>query len=277
DELVEGAGLIDRNGKLVGIMQFKLTPKLNYALPIEYVVSESNGAAQTVVYQTSSAAFISQRDAAAGVEKMIEPPLDFAKLDNVYSYSRSALVGKLTMLDDTSAEAHAKPVNAKITATDASRASRTIAEMDLTAPRVAWSPLPPEKVQVKREELAGAFGEAYVREAFTPYAYGELRYRIPLDRFCKDVTADEVHNVVLTLSDGRTTGDFGYADMVNVCAAHEDADGTVWEREWGMVDGGAAAAVPGDPEPSGNPIKGKGKSKTTKAKIKAKGKAKKRR
>lgn len=277
DETVEGAGLIDRNGKLVGVMQFKLTPKLNYALPIEYVSSEAGGAAVDVAHQTASAAFIAQRDAALVVEKALEPPLDYAKLENVYSYSRTALVGKLTMLDDTSAETHKKPVHAKVTATNADRASRVIAELDLDTPLTAWSPLPADKVQAKREELSKAFGETYVRESFDPYAYGELRYRIPLENFCKNVTADEVHNVVLTLADKRTTGDFGYADMVNVCAAQEDGDGTLWEREWGMVTTGTDAAVPGQPEPGASPTKDKGKAKGVKAKMKAKGKTKKRR
>ncbi len=274
DEDIEGAGVLDRSGKLVGIMQFKLTPKLNYALPIEYVIGENDGIAHTIpgLRYTNSGSFVAQRDAAVQVDKPIEPPIDFAKLENLYSYSRTALVGKLVMLDDPSSEAHAKPVKFKMTATNASRAVRTIAEGELTPPLVQWAPYPADKVEAKRDELAKAFGDSYAKDAFSPYAYGELRYRIPLNLFCKNVTNEEVHNVNLTLADGRTTGDFGFADLINVCAAQEDGDGSVWERDWGMIDGkGAVPAASGD-----GMAKGKGKAKLAKGqKAKAKGKGKK--
>ncbi len=276
DESVEGAGIFDRQGQLVGIMQFKLTPKLNYALPIEYVLSEQEAVGQPLVRHPSSPAFIAQRDAAAGVDKVLEAPLDFGKLDNVYSYSRTALVGRLVMLDDPSAESHSKPVAFKMTATNATRAVRTIAEGKLEPPLTSWFAYPADKVDAKRDELSKAFGDAYVRESFSVYQYGELRYRIPFKLFCKEVTAEEVHNVSLTLADGRTTGDFGFADLVNVCAAQEDGDGSVWEREWSMAEGmkPGAAAQPGSPDDAS--LKGKAKTKAAKAKIKTKVKGKRR-
>jgi hypothetical protein len=275
DENVEGAGIFDRQGQLVGIMQFKLTPKLNYALPLEYAVSEKGAVGQPLVRHPSSTAFIQQRDAAASVDKPIEAPLDFSKLENVYSYSRTALIGKLVMLDDPSAESHNKPVTFKITATNAARAVRTIAQGELKPPLTQWYAYPADKVDAKKDELSKAFGDAYVRDAFSVYSYGELRYRIPFPTFCKEVTAEEVHNVNLTLSDGRTTGDFGFADLVNVCAAQEDGDGSVWEREWAMGGGGKSAAEPASPDEAGS-AKMKAKAKLAKAKTKAKAKAKRR-
>lgn len=273
DENVEGAGIFDRQGQLVGIMQFKLTPKLNYALPLEYAVSEKDAIGQPLVRHPSSQAFTQQRDSAAEVEKLIEAPLDFGKLENVYSYSRTALIGKLVMLDDPSAVSHSKPVAFKLTATNATRAVRTIAEGKLEAPLTQWAPYPADKVEAKRDELSKAFGDAYVRDAFSVYTYGELRYRLPFKLFCKDVTAEEVHNLNLTLADGRTTGDFGFADLVNVCAAQEDGDGSVWEREWAMGEG-AKGVQPAAPDEAAGTTKMKGKAKVAKAKAKAKGKAK---
>ncbi len=267
DENVEGAGIFDRSGQLVGIMQFKLTPKLNYALPIEYALSEKGAIGQPLVRHPSSPAFIQQRDAAASVDKPIEAPLDFGKLENVYSYSRTALVGRLVMLDDPSAGSHNKPVAFRMTATNATRAVRTIAEGKLEAPLTSWFAYPADKVDAKRDELSKSFGDAYVRESFSVYQYGELRYRVPFKLFCKDVTAEEVHNVSLTLADGRTTGDFGFADLVNVCAAQEDNDGSVWERDWGMSEGMKAAEPDAPADVAG---KGKGKAKVAKAKAKAK-------
>ncbi|HSI06119.1 MAG: serine protease [Myxococcota bacterium] len=267
DENVEGAGIFDRSGQLVGIMQFKLTPKLNYALPIEYAVSEKGAIGQPLIRHPSSQAFVQQRDAAASVDKAIEAPLDFGKLDNVYSYSRSALIGKLVMLDDPSAGSHNKPVAFRMTATNATRAVRTIAEGKLETPLTQWFAYPADKVDAKRDELSKSFGDAYVRDSFSVYQYGELRYRIPFKLFCKEVTAEEVHNVNLTLADGRTTGDFGFADLVNVCAAQEDGDGSVWEREWGMGEG----MKPGEPAtPAAAGAKSKTKVKATKVKVKTK-------
>lgn len=254
NDATRGAGVFDSRGTLVGVLAFALTSKLNYALPIEYLTTGQGVAASLVTGHTPSQEFNVQHEAAKKHPASLTRPLDFNTVQSEYRYSRSAIVGRMFILDKKDGGAHNHPMAFKLVATNAEKKSRTIAEGLIEPPNMKWSSSEQER-RKKAEELRNAFGDVYLDANFNPYDYGEIRYRIELSQFCKDVTAEEVHNFTVTLADGRNTGAFGYSDLVNVCAAREDGDGGEWEKAWGMMGEQKSATAEASPRAAKQPKK----------------------
>lgn len=261
-----GSGLFDASGKLVATIGFVLGPKLVFALPIDYAMREPKSLTSSFVDAgAASDGFKAKRDAAKKDTTVIPKPPAFADLAPNYHFSHTAVVGYFSMLDKKDAPITDKPARWKLEAIDVERKKRVLAEGELVPPFLQWN-VTAERTQARADELAMLFGKSFVEHAFAPFAYGELRWRLPFSLYCSKVTGDEVHNFVITLADGRTGGELGFPDLVNVCTGQEAGDGTAWEKAWGMDT--AAAATP--------PPAGKA-GKAPKAKAKPKGKTKKRR
>jgi hypothetical protein len=236
----DGAGVFGADGRLIGVLAFTLAPTLTYVLPIEYLAGGDGALAAPAVGKVKmSPAFEAHRVEAASHREPLRRPLSFDQLQVEQAFSRTALVGRITLLDAPGARAaHASPVRYQLEAIDAQKARRTLAEGAIATADQRWEPL-----AAKQAELAAAttkqFGPEYVSSHLAPYELGELRYRLPFHLFCKQVTDQEVHALTLTLADGRKTGEVAFADLVNICAAIEDGDGTAMEKAWGL---GLAAA-----------------------------------
>jgi len=238
----DGGGVFGPDGRLVGVLAFTLAPKLTYVLPIEYLTADDGALAAAAVGKVKpSAAFETHRVEAAKQREPLRRPLAFEKLQVEQTYSRTALVGRIVLLDEAGAKAaHAAPVRYRLEAVDAQKARRTLAEGAVAAADQRWEPLAGRKAELAAATTA-QFGPEYVAEHLAPYDLGELRYRVPFATFCKQVTDTEVHALTLTLADGRKSNEIAFADLVNVCASLEDGEGTALEKAWGMGVGAAPA------------------------------------
>jgi hypothetical protein len=244
----DGGGVFGPDGHLVGVLAFTLAPKLTYVLPIEYLTAVDGALAAAAVGKVKvSAAFEAQRAGAVGHPEPLRRPLAFDQLQVEQSFSRTALVGRITLLDEPGGKAaHASPLRYRLEAVDAQKARRILSEGAIAGADQRW-----EALVAKKAELAAAttaqFGAEYVTAHIAPYELGEVRYRLPFTVFCKQVTDSEVHALTLILADGRKTNEIAFADLVNVCAAIEDGDGTALEKAWGL--GVAAGPVAKAPKP----------------------------
>lgn len=256
-----GSGLFDASGKLVATIGFVLGPKLVFALPIDYAMREPRSLTSSFTDGgASSDAYKAKRDAAKKDTTVIPKPPAFADLMPTYHFSHTAVVGFFSMLDKKDAPVTDKPVRWKIEAIDVERKKRTLAEGELAPPFVQWN-VTAERTQARADELSKLFGKSFVEHAFAPFAYGELRWRLPFSLYCSKVTGDEVHNFVITLADGRTGGELGFPDLVNVCGGQEAGDGTAWEAAWGMSTATAEPPTSKSKAKAKGKLKGKGKTK----------------
>lgn len=230
----DGGGVFGPDGRLVGVLAFTLAPKLTYVLPIEYLTAYDGALAATVARGKPSPAFEAHRAEAAKQREPLHRPLAFEQLQVEQTFSRTALVGRVLLLDGAGAKAaHVAPLRYRLEAVDAQKSRRTLSEGAIAAADQRWEPLPAKKTELAAATTA-QFGPEYVAEHLAPYDLGELRYRVPFASFCKQVTDTEVHALTLTLADGRKSNEIAFADLVNVCAAIEDGEGTALEKAWGM-------------------------------------------
>lgn len=233
-DIAIGAGVSDSHGQLLGILSFKLGAKLNYFLPVDYVVTGSDAVAQKVFGAKDDApGFATHRAEAKKHTEGLERPMDFDTVTYTQSFSKTALVGTLLLLNKKEAPAQNGALKYKVEAVDAARAHHTIAEGVVDAQNKQWKTLPDEQKKLG-DTLGKTFGVTYVEQNLAPYEYGELRYRIPFKPFCSKVTDQEVHVLVMTLADGRKSGEIGFSDMVNVCSGSEEGEGDALEKAWGM-------------------------------------------
>lgn len=170
----EGTGVFGPDGRLVGLLAFTLGDKLTYVLPIEYLTSGDGALTQALLgKREASAAFIKRRDEAATHKEALRHPPNWKRLELEQSYSRTALVGRITLLDKQGAEAaHGKALHYKLEAIDQSRARRTIAEGNLPSNEQRWVPLTDRKTAMAAATEA-QFGHDYVSANIAPYDVGE--------------------------------------------------------------------------------------------------------
>ncbi|MEZ4272552.1 MAG: serine protease [Myxococcota bacterium] len=234
-----GLGVFGENGKLVGLMALHRGKNLSYVLPIEYLTQGDGAVAihpdtmRVIDKSPLSEAFAAKSQEAAKHTDPLPTPVTFEMIRYMQAFSKTALVGTLTMLDSKANPSHTQPIQFKIEAIDASRNRRQIAAGTLDTANIRWH-APPEFAQQRRSTLVESFGETYAKQYFDPYLYGELRYRLPFAPFCKDVSDTEVHVMVLTLEDNRTSGEIEFSDLVNICKGEEEGEGTRLEEAWGM-------------------------------------------
>ena len=252
-EIANGGGVFGPDGKLIGMLSFKLGQKFTYVMPIEYILNGPKAiTAQVFGEKKDSPGFAAKR---AEAEKHTEPmpmPKNYEKLDEFeYSYSKTAIVGWIRILDKKAGGAHTQPVKWKVEAIDESQTKKVIGEGKLDAEHVKWVPQP-DKMAELTKEMHTNFGDAWVKENLEPNDYGEIRFRIPTAPFCSKVSDKEVHQITITLGDGRAPQPMGFNDMVNICSGTEDADGGKWEKEWGMaVEAAKATGKKPPPEKHG--------------------------
>ncbi|MBI3179583.1 MAG: hypothetical protein HYZ27_07960, partial [Deltaproteobacteria bacterium] len=229
-----GAGFFGPDGKLIGVQSFKLAPKLTYLLPIEYVTHGTASITKGFLGERKeSDTFARTRTEAKKHTEPLPAPLTFETIAYKQAFSRTALIGLLVLLDKKDTPAHAQPIKYKLEAIDAERNRRVIAEGTIDAANVRWFSAP-ELVKEVSAEMTASFGADWVAKNLAPYDYGELRYRIPFAPFCGKVTDTEVHALTLILADGRSSGEMGFSDLINICAAQEEGEGTAMEAAWGM-------------------------------------------
>ncbi|MBI5507362.1 MAG: trypsin-like peptidase domain-containing protein [Deltaproteobacteria bacterium] len=248
-DIATGAGVFGPDGKLCGVLSFKLGTKLTYVLPIEYATHGPKSlTAQIFREKKDSPGFAAKRAEAEQHPEPMPTPKSFDKIDEFeYSFSKTAIVGWMRILDRKGAASHAQPLRYKVEAVNEAQAKRVLAEGHLEASQVKWVAQADEMANLVKNMGAG-FGAAWVKENLEPYEYGEVRWRLPISVFCPKVTDKEVHVVNLTLPDGRAPQPMGFNDMVNICGGQEDADGGAWEREWGFpVEVAKAPAAPKKP------------------------------
>ncbi len=229
-----GTGFFGPDGKLIGVQSFKLAPKLTYILPIEYVTHSTAAITKGFLGERKESDTFARTRTEA--KKHIEPlptPLTFETVAYKQAFSRTALVGVLVLLDKKDTPAHAQAVKYKLEAVDLERNRRTIAEGAMDAANVRWFSAP-ELIKEVSDDMAASFGADWVAKNLAPYDYGELRYRIPFALFCGKVTDSEVHALTLTLADGRSSGEMGFSDLINICTGQEEGEGTALEEAWGM-------------------------------------------
>jgi len=208
--------------------------------------------------------FSKERAAAGSHPEGIPMPVTLDSLAYDATFSHTALVGQLFVLEKKDAPVHSKPVHYQVEAVDAERRRRVLEEGDLAPANVLWAD-DAELRKKAEDDLRASFGDAYVKANFEPNAYGALRFRVPFAKICKQVTGQEVHALVLTLADDRRSGDIAFSDMVNVCGGQEDGEGTTLEQSWGFK----VAAEPAAPAPTSKPAKN-GRSKGKKGKKRGK-------
>jgi hypothetical protein len=244
-----GVGFFGADGTLIGLQAFKLAPKLTYIMPIEYLTSGRDALTTAVIgYREDCEAFAAKRKEAEGHPDPMPPPLKYSDLVFEQMFSKTALVGFVSMLDKKDDPAHEKPVAWELEAVDADRNARVIAKGKIESKNQKWDNSAEVK-GVMRKDLAQAFGNDWVAKNFDPYDYGDFQYRIPFAPFCAEVKENEVHNLTVTFADGRTTGKMGFSDMVNICRGEEPGQGTDLELAWGLGPKGAQAAESAAPPP----------------------------
>ncbi len=228
---ISGGGVFDAGGGLVGLVAFSLGEGLTYVLPIEYLTSGPKAVAGSLAgIKEPSAAFARRRDEAKGSPAPLEAPLTYGKLQFEQRYSRTALVGRVTMLREPGASL---VPSYKLEGIDERRARRVIAEGSIPAGEFRFVSLDEQKEAVIAATGA-RFGASYVKQHIAPYDYVELRYRLPFSLFCHEVNETEVHALTISLSDDRKSEEIAFADLVNICAAIEDGEGSALEKEWGL-------------------------------------------
>jgi hypothetical protein len=229
-------GVFGPDGRLVGVQAFKRGRNLTLVLPIGYLVAGDRAPAVNAVRpRAESKKIAAMRLEAQKHTAALPDPLRFEDLTFQQTFSHTALVGALVMLDKKDTPAHTQPVRYKLEAVDAARNRRTIAEGVIDKKSVQWA-TSPESTATVVKSMTEAFGQSWVEANIAPYDFGVLRYRIPFAPFCPRVTDREVHALTLILADGRKTSDIGFSDLVNICAGREDGDGTALEQSWGMTD-----------------------------------------
>jgi len=245
-------GVFAPDGSLVGVQAIKRGANLTLVLPIEYVVNGNQSLGGVAIHAHSDTKqFSTIRAEAQKHPGPLPDPVRYDELTFQQSFSRTALVGQLIMLDKKDAPAHAQPVHYKVEAVDGERHRRVIGEGVIDKKNLQWA-ASPESTAALAKSMTEAFGEKWVEANVMPYDFGVLRYRVPFAPFCPKVTDREVHALTLSLADGRKTSDIGFSDLVNICAGQEDGDGTAMEKAWGM------ASAPGKPPP-GRSARGRGR------------------
>jgi hypothetical protein len=237
-ELANGAGVFGPDGKLVGLLSFKLGAKFTYAMPIEYIVGPPKPiTAQAFGEKKDSAGFAAVRVEAEKHTASMPTPKSYEKIDEFeYSYSKTAIVGWMRILDKKAGGAHTQPLKWKVEAADEAQNKKIIGEGKLDGADVKWVPQP-DKLAELGKDMTKNFGAGWVKEHLEPNDYGDIRFRIPIAPFCPKVTDKEVHNVTISLADGRAPQVMGFNDMVNICDAKEEAEGGIWEKEWSFSAG----------------------------------------
>lgn len=265
-----GLGFFGPDGNLIGLQGFKLAPKLTYVMPIEYITTGRNALTTEVVgYLEACEAFAAKRQEATRHTEQLPPPLKFSDLVFEQMFSKTALVGFVSMLDKKDDPAHAKPVAWELEAVGSDQNGRVIAKGEIESSNWKWD----NSAEVKdltRNNLKQAFGDDWVATNFDPYDYGDYQYRIPFAPFCGQIKGTEVHNLTLNFADGRSTGKMGFSDMVNICMGEEPGQGTDLEIAWGLApsDGASSAVQEGDSNDVGSKKKKKKRRKKKKKKKK---------
>ena len=258
-EIANGAGVFGPDGKLIGMLSFKLGQKFTYVMPIEYVITGPKTiTGQVFGEKKDSPGFAAKRAEAEKHTESMPMPKSYEKLDEFeYSYSKTAIVGWIRILDKKAGGAHTQPVKWKVEAVDEAQGKKVIGEGKLDNEHVKWVPQP-DKMAELAKEMRTNFGESWVKEHLESNDYGEIRFRVPTAPFCPKVTDKEVHVVTVTLADGRAPQPMGFNDMVNICSGTEDADGGAWEKEWGMAsDAGKGGGKKAPPPPKSGKKKGR--------------------
>jgi hypothetical protein len=234
-EIATGAGVFGPDGKLVGVLSFKLGPKFTYVMPIEYIINGPKTlTAQSIGEKKDNPGFAAVRAEAEKHTESMPTPKSYEKIDEFeYSYSKTAIVGWMRLLDKKIGGAHLQPLKWKVEAADEAQNKKLIGEGKLDLADVKWVPQP-DKMAELTKEMTKNFGAGWAKEHLEPNDYGDIRFRIPIAAFCPKVTDKEVHNVTVSLVDGRAPQTMGFNDMVNICAATEEAEGGIWEKEWGF-------------------------------------------
>jgi hypothetical protein len=269
----KGAGIFGPYGKLVGVQAFKLGSERTFVLPIEYITNGPGAVTASILgVREDDPAFTATRASAAKHLESIVVALDYDELKARRSASRTALVGSLTMLDSKS-EPSRNGVSYRLEAADAAGAQRVLAEGDITPAHRRWAAQPEAFADISAQ-MVETFGDIWVEDNLAQNDYGELRYRIPVEPICGNVTEGDAHALTVTLSDGRSTGHQVFFDMAAVCGGGAAGEGEAWEADW--FSGPAPAAPVAAAEDGMTKAKMKMKSKR-KGKRKRRGKRKSRR
>ncbi|MFC1609479.1 trypsin-like peptidase domain-containing protein [Myxococcota bacterium] len=225
-----GAGFFDAYGKLVAVQAFRIEPQRTFLLPIEYITNGPRALTRTLLDERDDdEAFSATRAEANKHPDRIPIQLEYEEITNSHAFSKTALVGALTLLDSKEDPAHAKPVAFEIEAA-AQAGPKVVASGTIDQVNVSWASQPDSFTRIKSEQLDN-FGDIWVEDNLAPRDYGELRYRLPLASFCSKVSSSTVYALQLTLADGRTPGRLVLADLSNGCSG-SGGDGDGLENAW---------------------------------------------
>ena len=233
-----GVGVFGPDGRLVGVLAFQRNI-MSYVLPVEYFTAGEEaltGHPETrrlVGTQDSSQSFLNQKKAAEQYPEPLAEALDFKTIQYKQTFSRTALVGVLTLLDQKEDPAHEKKITYTLKARNSEGKTQLLHRGKIVSGNRQW--WAPENLRVDMEAaLQNALGEDYVEKNFKPYLYGQLRYRIPFAPFCSKVSEQAIHILEIYFADGRSTGEISFADLINICSAIEEGEGSALEEKWGL-------------------------------------------
>lgn len=231
-ESARAAGVVNESGELVGLFDFQLTEKLNYVLPVEYVISEL-GSLSDITGAKPSEAFAGRAKTAAESKSVLETPPTYESLEAKYNFAHRDLVGKISHLRKKDEPFDPAVVRWTLHAKNPDGAEE-VASGTLSETTSQWH-IDEDAEKARRARLAESLGESIAKERLDPYRSGELRFRIPSNAYCKSVREGLAYELVVNVGDDRKTEPFTYSDLINICAGFEAGDGAEWVQSWGMV------------------------------------------
>jgi hypothetical protein len=172
-----GAGVYDANGKVIGLVAFSRGAKLTFVLPIEYAINGENAPAahpdtnRIIGSHSDDEVFAKERAEAAKHPDALPNPITYQDVTYDQHFSKTALVGALTLLAKKGESPVAQPVAYQMFAVNAARERRVLAEGNLAAGDVKWA-ADAEQVAAITKTMTDAYGEAFAAEAMGPYDVG---------------------------------------------------------------------------------------------------------
>lgn len=234
-----GAGVFGSDATLVGVLAFNRGPDLALVLPIEYAANNSannDAAIAKAVFGTryDNIDFEDLRFDAKETLAMLPDPIRFEDMEVFQTFSKTALIGYLRMLDMPEEPMHKRPIRFGLQAIDAEGNMRVLKTDVLQPEQLKWVSLPKQKANLETM-MQNAFGKAWTKQNIAPYEYGELRFHIPYKPLCKQVALKEDVLLNMFLHDGRSSGDIRFSGFRDVCAhAKEQTEGALLEKQWGF-------------------------------------------
>jgi len=231
-----GAGVFTAGGELIGILALP-RGKMSYVLPIEYIqngkeaLSNHHELRRAIGVGRDSAEFATQRAEADKHPEELPDPMGFNEIGPVHSFSRTALIGELTMLAKKDQPLKGQRITFEVELLGDER--RTVAEGPIHKSNLRWVPAPDLVAAISTTQEA-AFGKDYVAREIEPYDLGFLYFRVPYAPFCAKIKGGGFSALTLSFEDGRSTDEMKYSDLANVCAGKGSEIGTTLEAEWGF-------------------------------------------